>query len=71
MQFIAIATQVQSKNEDHMEHFNIVFVLLLVLARYTTEFVLQTDASYSAVGLRAVLDILLLMSVRVDSESQW
>ena len=54
-----------------MEHFNIVFVLLLVLARYTTEFVLQTDASYSAVGLRAVLDIILLMSVRVDSESQW
>ena len=54
-----------------MEHFNIVFVLILVLASYTTEFVLQTDASYSAVGLRAVLDILLLMSVRVDSESQW
>ena len=52
-----------------MEHFNIVFVLLLVLASYTTEFVLQTDASYSAVGLRVVLDILLLISVRVDSES--
>ena len=39
-----LATQVQSKNEDHMEHFNIVFVLLLVLASYTIKFVLQTDA---------------------------